>query len=67
MDLYGEIEHAGDEEYDYSNREKVTTKKKIDTAKKTDAHKKRIAKLEEEQKKYMDINNPALWTGDIDD
>lgn len=67
MDLYGELEHPGNEDFDYSNRTKLNTKKKIAAAKDSDAHKKRVAELEKQQTEYLDIDNPALWTGDIDD
>lgn len=67
MNHYDELEHEGNEDFNYSNRAKVKTQTVLKTARQTDSNKEKNEELERKQKEYLNIDNPALWDGDIDD
>lgn len=59
------LEHDGDEDFDtFSVRQDVKKERKVRAKKKKLTENER---LEEEQKTYLNVNNPLLWTGDFDE
>lgn len=62
---FKDLEHEGDEDFDaFSVRRSVKKEKKEKIKQRKLTAEER---LEDEQKEYMNINNPLLWDGDIDD
>jgi hypothetical protein len=60
---YKNLEHDGVEDFTkFSNREKVKQNRERRLSKKP----KREERLARQQKKYLSIDNPALWDGDPD-
>ena len=63
MPRYDELEHEGNEDFTIQSREQEPIiKAKIE-------QKAQILKernLEEEQAKWLSVNNPYIWTGDFD-
>lgn len=63
MARYDELEHEGDEDLLVQNREQEP---KIKEQIEKKATKLKERNKEEEQRKWLSVSNPYIWTGDFD-